>query len=284
LLVRILLQEKVAMPDTRSQEAKHTNYELFMMGVAVLSLLNLVLSLITVNVQQWTVIAIMDIWLSLILMGDFCYRLNRAPNRRYYFFRDLGWLDLIGSLPFGWLRLFRLFRIVRLLRLLRRAGMVSLQQQATERPAGSLLTAVLFLVILVIELGSYAILGVEPQAPGSNIHTASDALWWSVVTIATVGYGDRYPVTNPGRMIGVVVIVSGVGLFSVLTSYLAQGFIRRRQRRTPQVVAEVEQERGSLEARLARLERMLDEHEALNNNLRQEMTELVEMAGKQRGG
>jgi voltage-gated potassium channel len=91
--------------------------------------------------------------------------------------------------------------------------------------------AAVFLGILVLELGSYFILGAEGRDLHANIHTPSDALWWSIVTIATVGYGDKYPVTNEGRVIGVLVIITGVGLFGVFTGFLANTFINRRKRR-----------------------------------------------------
>jgi voltage-gated potassium channel len=64
---------------------------------------------------------------------------------------------------------------------------------------------------------------------GANIKNGSDAVWWSIVTVATVGYGDRFPVTNEGRLIGTLMIVMGVSLFSVLTSYIATQFMARRK-------------------------------------------------------
>jgi voltage-gated potassium channel len=97
--------------------------------------------------------------------------------------------------------------------------------------AGSTLLSVAFLGILVLEFGSYFILGAEAGAENANIRTPSDALWWSVVTIATVGYGDRYPVTDEGRIIGTIVILTGVGLFGAFTGFLANSFINRRRRR-----------------------------------------------------
>ena len=80
------------------------------------------------------------------------------------------------------------------------------------------------MTVIVIEFGSMTILAVEEPAPDSNIKTASDALWYLVVTISTIGYGDQYPVTNLGRLVGVVVIITGVALFSTLTGYLAHYF------------------------------------------------------------
>lgn len=83
--------------------------------------------------------------------------------------------------------------------------------------------------MLVVTFGSIMIVLVEKGAPSGNILTGDDAVWWSIVTIATVGYGDRFPTTPPGRLIGTAMIVVGVSLFSVLTSFIATNFVARRQ-------------------------------------------------------
>ena len=77
-------------------------------------------------------------------------------------------------------------------------------------------------------------LAIEVRAEGSNIQTPSDALWWTYVTIATVGYGDRYPVTDPGRVVGVVTMTVGVVLFGALTAFLANAFITSTSERGSQ--------------------------------------------------
>jgi len=91
--------------------------------------------------------------------------------------------------------------------------------------AGSAMYAVSVLVILMIEFGSIAILAAEKTSADANIITANDALWWSLVTISTVGYGDHYPVTIMGRSIAIVVIIIGVGLFGIVTGFLANRFL-----------------------------------------------------------
>ena len=90
--------------------------------------------------------------------------------------------------------------------------------------ASALLT-LLLMGIMVLEFGSLAILNVEQYALGANITSASDALWYTIVTISTVGYGDRFPVTNEGRLIGTLIIVVGVGIFGTFTGYLANLFL-----------------------------------------------------------
>ncbi|MEL0250185.1 MAG: potassium channel family protein, partial [Actinomycetota bacterium] len=57
------------------------------------------------------------------------------------------------------------------------------------------------------------------------ITTAPDALWYMVVSLSTVGYGDQYPVTTQGRVLGAFVILTGVGIFGTLTGYLANFFL-----------------------------------------------------------
>jgi voltage-gated potassium channel Kch len=80
----------------------------------------------------------------------------------------------------------------------------------------------------VLEYGALLVLRAESASTQANIKTGIDALWWGVVTLATVGYGDKYPVTTAGRVVGVTVIVVGVGLFSALTSFMAHWFLRPR--------------------------------------------------------
>jgi voltage-gated potassium channel len=91
--------------------------------------------------------------------------------------------------------------------------------------AGSALLGTLFLTIVVLQFGSIFVLAAEAHADNANIRTASDALWWSYVTVTTVGYGDRFPVTNNGRLVGVAMLTIGVGLFGVLTGFLANAFL-----------------------------------------------------------
>jgi voltage-gated potassium channel len=80
-------------------------------------------------------------------------------------------------------------------------------------------------VILVLGFASFTIVRFEAPAREANIITATDAIWWSLVSMTTVGYGDRFPVTQQGRLVAVMLMLVGISLFSVLTSYLSRGFI-----------------------------------------------------------
>jgi voltage-gated potassium channel len=97
---------------------------------------------------------------------------------------------------------------------------------------------------------SIAVLNCE-TSPEANIKTASDALWWSFSTITTVGYGDRYPVTAPGRIIAVVLMTAGVGLFGTFTAYVASFFVQQRRKeeeaREKLILAELQEIRRRLD-------------------------------------
>ncbi|MGN6127826.1 MAG: potassium channel family protein, partial [Humibacter sp.] len=91
--------------------------------------------------------------------------------------------------------------------------------------ANSALMTLLLMGILVLQFGSITMLAIEEHAEGANITSASDALWYTIVTISTVGYGDTFPVTNLGRLLGAMIIIVGVGIFGTFTGYLANLFL-----------------------------------------------------------
>ena len=206
-----------------------TGFDVFVLALSILSLINILLEALLARADVVNVVLIVDGVICLALIADFLWRLHSAPSKRGYFIGEWGWLDLLGSLPVPGLRLFRLARVVRVGRAIRFYGLRGLRRSAEADRAGSSLLGAVFLTIVVLQYGSMAILGIEDDAEGSNIHTASDALWWSYVTITTVGYGDRYPVTDLGRNIGVAVLTIGVGLFGVLTGFIANLFLAPRR-------------------------------------------------------
>ncbi|MHC2998564.1 ion transporter [Microbacterium sp. HJ5] len=218
------------MSTSPRSELKNTGYEIFIGLLSVVSIVNLVLVYAFVKdpaLQQ--ILTVMNVLFSAIFLGDFLYRLKTAPSGIAYFFQHFGWADLLASLPFPQAKILRVFRLVRVTRLLREVGPRAVWRSITRDRAGSALLVLLFMGILVLEFGSLLILRVEQYADGANITTASDALWYTIETISTVGYGDRFPVTNAGRFIGTFIIVVGVGIFGTFTGYLANLFLAPRK-------------------------------------------------------
>jgi hypothetical protein len=211
---------------TASSRAR--GYELFVGALSVLSIVNLVLQILIDDPALDTVLLAMNGLLSVIFLGDFLYRILSAPSKRNYFFREFGWADLLASVPVQQAKIFRVFRLFRVVRLLRADGVAGIGGRLLRDRAGSALYSLLLMGILVLQFGSLWMLRIEQNAPGANITTASSALWYVIVTISTVGYGDRFPVTNSGRLLGALIIIVGVGIFGTFTGYLANLFLAPR--------------------------------------------------------
>ena len=199
-------------------------WEIFVLGVAILSIVNLFLAIIVRNPDLDQVITIMDVFLIVVFLIDVLRRLRVATDDRAYVRHGSGWLDLVSVIPL--LRIFRLLRILRVSRLVGRMGgpEAAIRVFFKDRAAGGLYL-VLLIALVVMEFGSLAMLWAERTATDANITTASDALWYSIVTMSTVGYGDQYPVTGFGRLIGTLVIILGVAVFGTLTGFLANAFL-----------------------------------------------------------
>ena len=159
----------------------------------------------------------------------FVVRFLRAP-KKWEYMRTWGWLDLLSAVPIPFFSIVRIVRVARVAVAVRKMRYKDVERSITRHPARSTLIATGFLALLVVVAGSALELQFEANAPQANIHSGGDALWWAMVSIATVGYGDKYPVTTAGRITAVFVIGVGVVLFGVISSYLASTFIASRDR------------------------------------------------------
>jgi voltage-gated potassium channel len=208
-------------------------YELFILVLTVLSLV-IMLGLVArrTNAATTALLNAYDNAICLVFIGDFIARLRRAPSKRGYFISERGWLDLIGSIPsFGflgdggrWASLFRLARISRLARitrLLHTQGKHEILDDVREHRGQYAVVITLTAAMIVLIFASVFVVQFEATAPNGNIKTGGEALWWAIVTLTTVGYGDYFPVTAPGRITGVFVMVTGIGIIGALASIFA---------------------------------------------------------------
>jgi len=208
-------------------------YEMFILLLTILSLaIMAALVLPTISSATVTLLEIYDNAICFIFLFDFGLRMRRASSKRGYFFGGRGWLDLLGSIPtFGifryatLLRLARLSRLARITRLLRGQNKRQIVKDIVDNRGQYAVFVTLITAMIVLVLSSVFVLQFESKSPNANITTGGDALWWAVVTITTVGYGDFYPVTAGGRLVGVCVMFAGVGIIASLASILASVLI-----------------------------------------------------------
>ncbi|MFV0574040.1 MAG: ion transporter [Vibrio sp.] len=144
---------------------------------------------------------------------DFC----RCKHRGQYL--KMRWLDIVASIPtIEILRFARIWQIIRLVSLFRHSHYFVSKVKENKKEAT--LATIFTLLIILVCTGSTFMLMFEQDAIGSNIHNASDALWWSLVTISTVGYGDHYPVTLGGKILATGMIICGVGIFGMISGLI----------------------------------------------------------------
>ncbi len=209
-----------------TDEIQSGPYQLFMLALSLFALGALAaetfvaLSPATLQILRWS-----DTAVCVLFFADFVVHMVRSRDRWGYFVR-WGWIDLISSIPMvDALRFGRAARVLRILRVLRavRSARILAAFILQRRAQGGILAAALVSLLLVV-FGSIAILQFE-QGSTANIRTAEDAVWWSITTITTVGYGDRFPVTTGGRFIAVVLMAAGVGLFGAFSGFVASWFL-----------------------------------------------------------
>ncbi len=160
-----------------------------------------------------------------LFLIDFLITLRPAQDKMHYLL-TWGWIDLLSSVPMidalRWGRVARAMRILRVLRGVRSARALT-HFMLGKRTESAVLAAVL-VALVVIVASSISVLEFElPE--GGNIATAQDAMWWSISTMTTVGYGDRYPITSEGRLVAVFLMATGVGLFGTLSGAIASWFL-----------------------------------------------------------
>jgi voltage-gated potassium channel len=229
-----------------------TKYPMALLGLAWLVIAIEILSTDLVgNASIALVATLFVVWI--VLLVEYLVRLVVTPDRRGYLRRR--WVEpatVVVPLFQGW----HLIGIEKMSLLLHEA---ELRVEAILRHHS--LFRVLIAAFATLVLGAWLVLLFERNAKGSNIHNYPDALWWGIVTVTTVGYGDRFPVTAGGRVVAVILMLVGIGLIGVLTATVASVFIKEHtdanRRELKQGHEDLGQQLSVISDRLADVERRL---------------------------
>ncbi|ROV61202.1 ion transporter [Vibrio ponticus] len=236
-----------------------------------MSLLSLILSFMAlfvisallflpINSETRQILIGLDFVVCSIFLLQLTIDLIRAENRAGFMKKH--WIDFIASVPMiEPLRFARIFHILRVILVIRSSRNIIKQLLSNRKE--TTIASILLLLVVLLTLGSSVMLFVEGHSPEANIKTGGDALWWALVTISTVGYGDHYPVTEVGKVVAAAIILSGVGLFgmisglitSVITSPSKMQALKAEQKEKQMLVL-LEQQQVILQ-RLEKLERKM---------------------------
>ncbi len=220
----------------KNHETKEENLNFFNLLIIILSFYVLgslvVDTFFTLPPEITKVLNYVDNFICLIFLLDFVIKFKQAENKLH--FMKWGWIDLLASIPtLDIMRAGRLLRLIRLIRIFRAFRSTKhIVNHIFKNKIQGTLTSVSIIAVLMLLFSSIAILQFEASDPNSNIKTAGDAIWWSYVTITTVGYGDKYPVTTEGRIIAAILMTVGVGLFGTFTAYVSSLFVKDNDKST----------------------------------------------------
>lgn len=190
-----------------------------------------------ISVAVFTVEYLLRLW---AITLDPAYQ-HPVKGRLRYVFTPMALIDLVAILPFYLpfafsidLRIVRLLRLLRIFRLLKMTRYVESMRtfQNVFKAKRVELTLTLVLIFLLLILASSAMYAVESEAQPDKFSSIPETLWWGVITLTTIGYGDIYPITPIGKVIGGVIAFLGIGLFALPAGILASGFseeIRKRK-------------------------------------------------------
>jgi voltage-gated potassium channel len=158
-------------------------------------------------------------WISWIAFAaDLIYGLTKSKDKKRYLMKHP--LEVAAVLlPF--LRPLRLMRVISF-------GGLALQKIAIGRQF-AITVKVALSAVFISYIAAIQITISERSVEGSNIKTFSDGLWWAVTTVTTVGYGDRFPTTTEGRLLAVLLMITGISLVGVITASVAAWFVKMSQ-------------------------------------------------------
>lgn len=175
-----------------------------------------------------------------IFSFEYLYRIrlayldNQLKGVSKYVFSTFGLIDLISILPFflnqfvkvdgRFLRILRLFRLTRIFKLGRDSSSLKLFVKAL-RGVRNELKFTLFLSSLAILFSASAIYYLEHEAQPEKFSSITESIWWATVSLATVGYGDVYPITPGGKIFASLISLIGIGIVAIPTGIISASFV-----------------------------------------------------------
>lgn len=217
----------------------HTVGRIFAFTIQLL----IIISLITFSLEtlpnltdsQYDALQTIEVVIIILFSGEYLLRLYVAKKRLNYVFSFYGLIDLIAILPFylasgldlRTVRMFRLLRILRIFKLLKYSKALQRFKRAFMLVKEEMLLFG-FVALITLYLSAVGIYYFEHAAQPEQFQSIFHSLWWALITLTTVGYGDMYPITMGGKFFTFIVLIIGLGIVAVPTGLIATALSQTR--------------------------------------------------------
>jgi len=231
-------------------------------------------------------IATFDAVVTLFLWVEYLFRVNEQDNKRRYIAYQ--WTDVLAIIPFDYLALvsfgvalpltlvFKLLRLVRIFALLRFSRRIEKEVLAFAEKTRLIYGLAIYLLVIIV--GSFLFFSVE-SGVNPNVTDVDNALWFMIVTITTVGYGDVVPYTGLGRIIAVVAMISAILFASLVTATTTTALLERFRAEREEVTKTSKETIGNVIVQLSAIEKRLERLSTLEDSTDEIKADLAELKG-----
>lgn len=220
-----------------SESKKGRLFDLFIQALIIISLIAFSIeTLPDLSPDTYRLLANIEIFVVIIFTIEYLLRIVLSEKKLAYIFSFYGIIDLLAILPFYLtatvslqaLKMLRLLRLLRILKLVRYNAALARISKAIYLVKEEL-TLFSIVTVMLLYLSAMGIYYFEHTAQPENFKSIFDSLWWSVVTLTTVGYGDIYPITSGGRVFTFFMLMIGLGIVAIPTGIVASALSSVRQ-------------------------------------------------------
>lgn len=238
-----------SVPDKEEPKRIHDAVDWFMMTLIALNVLAVILETVeTINLEYSAYFFAFEVFSVICFTIEYLVRLWACTSqvkfarpfwgRIRFIFTPMAIIDLIAILPFyltflhvdmRFVRTLRLFRLFRLFKLMRYSHSLTLFGNVLRNKKEELLITAAIMLVLIILTSSF-IYFAEHEAQPDKFTDIPTSMWWAIVTLTTVGYGDVFPVTPLGKFFAGIIAVLGIGMFALPTGILGASFVEEIDR------------------------------------------------------
>lgn len=220
-----------------SESKKGRLFDFFIQILIVISLISFSIeTLPNLAPETYALLSAIEVFVVVVFTIEYLLRIILSEKKLGYIFSFYGIIDLLSILPFYLtatvslqaLKMLRLLRLLRILKLVRYNAALARISKAVYLVKEEL-TLFSIVTVMLLYLSAMGIYHFEHAAQPENFRSIFDSLWWSVVTLTTVGYGDIYPITDGGRIFTFFMLMIGLGIVAIPTGIIASALSSVRE-------------------------------------------------------